>query len=290
LRKLERAVAYAQSPTDLNGKLEPQPIGPIDGQVSANPSDVIEGKGYASIKTRSSVDLSLIPSDRVHIILTDPPYFDNVSYSELSDFYLAWRQRLQDLEPPYNDASVSAPIYENLAVANRSEDSLERYGDELTTIFCECARVLMNEGVIVFTYHHKAAIAWLLLGQALHRSGLSPTSVLPMRGEGQSGLHSQPGTIKWDAVFVCRKGIPKVSNDVTLFVTSDSIDAAGSTLQEYIQLFDKELEVDFRPPDQLNLFRALVVTHATPNRGAAQTIPLYEALCLSLDKLPIGGV
>jgi len=54
------------------------------------------------------------------------------------------------------------------------------------------------DGIMVFTYHHKSPVAWAALGDALVRSGLKCATVLPLRGEGQGGLHSYDGTIKWD--------------------------------------------------------------------------------------------
>jgi len=283
VRKIARAIVYAQAPTDLKHARETTPIGPVDGVVSPDPLRVIHGQCYAAIKTQSSTDLSTLPDGVVHLILTDPPYFDNISYSELSDFYLAWQQQLQTLEPPYDDPRVAAPIRDNLAVTPHAPRALERYGYELTTILRECARVLHPEGVCVFTYHHISEDAWLLLGQALAASGLRCTGVLPMRGEGQGGLHTKAGTIKWDAVLVCRKADRAQPHHSELSVTPAILAEARATVQRYVQRFEKEGSVDFRPPDQRNLFHALLVTQAFVCRGPLPSIPLRTALSLSFQ-------
>jgi adenine-specific DNA methylase len=286
VRKIARAIVYAQAPTDLKHARGMAPIGPVDGVVSPDPQRVIHGQCYAAIKTQSSTDLSTLPDGVVHIVLTDPPYFDNISYSELSDFYLAWQQQLQTLEPPYNNPKVVAPIRENLAITARAPHALERYGHELTLVLRECARVLHAKGICVFTYHHSSEDAWLLLGQALAASGLRCTGVVPMRGEGQGGLHTKAGTIKWDAVLVCRKADRAQPHHSELFVTPEIFAEARAIVQRYVQLFAKEEDVAFRPPDQRNLFRALLVTQAFVSRRPSLAIPLRTALSLSFQPSP----
>ncbi len=80
---------------------------------------------------------------------SDPPYFDNVSYSELSDFYLAWQQALGIADGTYADVHQAAPIEENLAVARRTPGAIATYRNMLSTIFRECARVLRKDGLCV---------------------------------------------------------------------------------------------------------------------------------------------
>ena len=81
-----------------------------------------------------------------------------------------------------------------------------------------------NGRASVLTYHHRSERAWWALGEALVRSGLQCTGVISLRGEGQGGLHSYEGTIKWDAVLVCRpgKGLPVIEKG-TLVVSPDEI-------------------------------------------------------------------
>jgi hypothetical protein len=85
------------------------------------------GSSRASVVTRTSEDLQGIPDSSIDLILTDPPYFDNLSYSELSDFYLAWHQSLGIAEPPYDNSYTPAPIEANLALSNRAEESIDAY-------------------------------------------------------------------------------------------------------------------------------------------------------------------
>jgi adenine-specific DNA methylase len=283
LGKIAKAVSFVAAPTDLNPKGGRKPAktychaAAMDA--STQPARVLNGSSRASISTKTSESLEAIPDRTIDLILTDPPYFDNLSYSELSDFYLAWHQSLGMAEPPYDDATLSAPIKENLALTDRGNESVEVYRKSLRRIFCECRRVLRKDGILVFTYHHKSPVAWGALGDALARSGLKCTAVLPLRGEGQGGLHSYSGTIKWDAVFVCRKGTPVSSdNSDETVVPLAAIKQAQQQASAYAEELAKARHIAFREPDRINLERAMIVASAIVAPVSLSFVPLPDAL------------
>jgi adenine-specific DNA methylase len=160
------------------------------------------------VLNRSSIDLSPIETGTVDLVLTDPPYFDNLSYSELSDFYHVWLRKL--LGPQYvGSGQAHTPIGGALFGGKRSQsrrpaNPKRPFTATLTRIFAECRRVLRPQGSLVFTFHHKSADAWESLGTALLTTGFAIDEVVPVRSEGQSGFHSYEGTIKWDSIFFCR--------------------------------------------------------------------------------------
>jgi putative DNA methylase len=47
---------------------------------------------------------------------------------------------------------------------------------------------------MIFTFQHQAAAAWEALGVAMCRSGLRAVTVLPLRGDGEAGLHRHEGS------------------------------------------------------------------------------------------------
>ncbi|MFH1893528.1 MAG: DNA methyltransferase [Candidatus Zixiibacteriota bacterium] len=286
LRKITKAVAFAASPTNLNPKGGRKPARTYRHvaakDVSTHPWSVLDGSFRASISTKTSENLEGIPDDSIDLILTDPPYFDNLSYSELSDFYLAWHQSLGVAEPPYDNPNLVAPIRENLALTDRDDKSIGIYRNSLHRIFCECHRVLRKDGILVFTYHHKSPVAWSALGYALARSGLKCTTVLPLRGEGQGGLHSFDGTIKWDAVFVCRKGTeaPSATSEAAV-VPRTAIKQAKQRASAYAEDLSKGRQIGFREPDRLNLERAMIVASAVIAPAKLNLVPLSDALKLN---------
>ena len=270
LNKVKKGVAFAKSPTDLHvdgGRMAGGgPVGPEDGRVGRSAQEVVQGQTGATVGVQDSTDLSELPDGSVDLILTDPPYFDNVCYSELSDFYLAFQQALGIAEPPYNDASLSAPMSLSLAAMNRSKQAVREYAEGLNAVLSGCFRVLRQDGVCVFTYHHRSPKAWLCLGEALAGSGLFCTAVLPMRGEGQGGLHTYDGTIKWDAVLVCRKTDDveeaETAGGQDMIVPEEAVGRAQEVARAYGKRLSQDKKLGFGPPDQLNLFRAKLVSGA----------------------------
>ena len=283
LGKIAKAVAFIASPSDLDpkgGRKSAKSYSSMPTMdVSTHPWTVLGGSSRASISTQTSENLEGILGDSIGLILTDPPYFDNLSYSELSDFYLAWHQSLGVAEPPYDNPALAAPIRENLALTDRGDQSIEVYRNSLHRIFCECRRVLKMDGIMVFTYHHKSPVAWGALGGALVRSGLKCATVLPLRGEGQGGLHSYDGTIKWDAVFICRKGVqvPSATSDKAV-VPRTAIKQAKQQAYAYAKNLAKTPQIGFRDPDRLNLERAMIVASAVIAPAHPHLVPLSDAL------------
>lgn len=164
-------------------------------------------------------------------------------------------------------------------LALKHEEELAPTLQRLKQVFRECHRVLKVGGIFVFTYHHKAISAWLAVGEALARSGFTCTSVLPLRGEGKGGLHSYNDTIKWAAVFICRKDKgAKTRNDGKVVVSRKAIDEAAQRSGYFADRLAAHAEIGFREPGRLNLQRAMVATSAVIISGKSQGMPVRAAL------------
>jgi hypothetical protein len=160
------------------------------------------GATRALLLNRSSVSLRPVPSRSVSLILTDPPFYDNLPYSELSDFYFQWlRPVLQEYGA---EKGNTAAISQSLFARRKSVPEHARYLMGLTEVMQECARVLKRSGILAFTFHHREPAAWHALASAIAKAGFSVTGVSPVRAEGVSGFHSYEGTPKWDSVISCR--------------------------------------------------------------------------------------
>jgi len=162
------------------------------------------GAAQALLLNRSSADLRPVSDRSVDLILTDPPFYDNLPYSELSDFYFQW------LRPSLRGSKArrAAPLHlvDSLFVRRKTDVQHSQYVTGLTAVMHECARVLRPDGMLVFTFHHREPAAWHALGRAIADSGFSVTAVTAVRAEGVSGFHSYDGTPKWDSVICCRTG------------------------------------------------------------------------------------
>ena len=156
-----------------------------------------------SIVCTIAQDLSFIQDESVDIVLTDPPYFDNIAYSELAEFFLPWMQ----IVGLVNETNGLSKIGRKSLVGRRHDtDATTRFTAGLSDAFQETARVLKANGLLVFSFRHVLPEAWFALALALAKTEFRATQVFPAPGEAGVGLHTRNGTGLWDAVFVLRNG------------------------------------------------------------------------------------
>lgn len=155
-----------------------------------------------------------IPSvaDRsVDVICFDPPYYNNVQYAELSDYFYVWQKRtLGDLYPDLFVRRLTNKADE--AVANPDRDGGEReakaaYERMMGEIFAEARRVLKDDGILTMMFTHKSQDAWETLTQALIEKGWLITSTVPVESETEQGFHTKGNASAISSIFIsCRKG------------------------------------------------------------------------------------
>lgn len=109
--------------------------------------DLMTGSGKFLLFQGSSTSLDL-PDDFVDHVVTDPPYYDNVQYSDLASFFRVWLAKLLPDEADWS--------YDQREVAvDHDGTASDHYARMLGSIFAECYRVLKKDtGRLVFTFHH----------------------------------------------------------------------------------------------------------------------------------------
>lgn len=166
----------------------------------------------ALLRCDTAEDLSFIPDKTVDAVITDPPYFDNIQYSELADFFYVWlRLGLKDLYPWFNP-ELSSHLNE-IVQNEKMGKTMEFFNKGLKRVFVECHRVLKDEGLLVFTFHHNKLWAWESIGKMLLDAGFYISATPIVRSEGKSGFHSSRGNIRYDCISVCRKRPSTWNND-----------------------------------------------------------------------------
>jgi adenine-specific DNA methylase len=176
---------------------------PIIGKL-ATAFDGIHEPGSVLLQCGSSESLD-IPSKSMDAVITDPPYAGNVMYSELSNFFYVWlRIALRTRYDYFKGETVpwKAEVIENRAQKKGKDEFVEG----LTRVFSEACRVLKDEGILVFTFHHKRIDAWALVLKAVLNSGFYISASYPVRSEMKASTHlHQMKNITMDMVLVCRK-------------------------------------------------------------------------------------
>ncbi|MPZ20983.1 MAG: hypothetical protein GEV06_24240 [Luteitalea sp.] len=139
-----------------------------------------ESAASRSDNDRNSVDLCVF----------DPPYFDYIAYSELSEFHRAWldSRRLG-----------GTPLLPDTA------DPVGSFATSLADCLREIKRRLRPGRPLAFTYHAATSDAWDAVGRALDASDLLVTALWPLRNDVHMGHHTASGNCEWDVVVVCRR-------------------------------------------------------------------------------------
>jgi putative DNA methylase len=171
------------------------------------------GRGRASLFSQSSEDLSMLGTLRVPAVVTDPPYYGNVMYAELADFFHVWlRTAISDQYPEEFSRPLTPKDEEVVEDVTRGHGAPFLYKNHafftngLTRIFSETAALLEQDGMLVFTFHHQANEAWASVLQTALDAGYYMTAVVPVHAEAYTGAHiANKANISYDAVIICRR-------------------------------------------------------------------------------------
>jgi len=190
------------------------------------------------LAAQTAEDLSFIPDNSVDAIITDPPYCDNVMYAELADFFYVWlRLALKDRYACF-EPELSPKARE--IVKNEAQDKDDDFFFRaLTRAFAECHRVLRDDGLFVFTFHHAQTWAWKSVLKAILDAGFYVTSVYPIHSEMRTSTHIMEGGIAYDIPFVCRKRLEESRptsweslKDEIYFAAQESVERLKSSRRE----------------------------------------------------------
>lgn len=163
----------------------------------------------------SAASLGHIPSGSVTLICVDPPYYDNVMYAELADFFYVWQKRsLGHIFPEVfasrltnkDDEAVANPARFRGMGKSARKLAEEDYERKMQAVFAEAYRVLRDDGVMTVMFTHKRTEAWDALAAALMNAGFVITATWPVHTESEHSLHiAKKNAAESTILLVCRK-------------------------------------------------------------------------------------
>ncbi|ESQ16529.1 MAG TPA: DUF1156 domain-containing protein [Chromatiaceae bacterium] len=169
-----------------------------------------EGAPPVTILNQAAAYLPQVPDQSVDLVCMDPPYYDNVLYAELSDYYYVWQKRtLSDFYPGVFNRRLTDKKTE--AVANRARDgsgakAKQEYERMMGEIFQECRRTLKNDGLFTLMFNHKSQDAWETLTRSLVEAGWEITACFPVESESSHSTHQMNLAAAASSIFIaCRK-------------------------------------------------------------------------------------
>jgi putative DNA methylase len=140
-------------------------------------------------------------------VITDPPYYDNVPYSDLSDFFYIWLKRSVGYLYPEHFSSPLAPKKQEAIMDAgrhaRSKDAAMRfYEDSMAKAFSEAGRVLKPGAPLVIVYAHKTTVGWATLVDALRNASFMVTEAWPLDTEMGARLRAMDSAALASSIFL----------------------------------------------------------------------------------------
>ena len=148
------------------------------------------------------------------VIVTDPPYYDNISYAELSDFFYVWlRSALREVHPDLFNGML-VPIDEEMTAVPRFEHARERFEELLSRSLRRMRECCDDEFPSSLFYAYKqqeeeregrASTGWEMMLSALVSAGFQIVGTWPMRTERAERPNAmEANTLATSVVLVCR--------------------------------------------------------------------------------------
>lgn len=271
--RLRRAHEYKKKPADLmyqGAAIErisgvSQPVGASIADSWASFVSAEEQAAYVATKNSAQTD---IPDGAIDLIITDPPYMDNVHYAELADFFHAWLQCMQPYTG-YSDATTTRRVGEV-----QNADPVE-FGKALEAVWTESARVLKPGGLLAFTFHQARISGWVQVVESLRRSGWIVTAVQPVKGEMTTSVVKagarEPSNL--DSVVVCRRAVDGAANP-----HASVEEALATALRELTDL--RDAQVDVGAGDVRSVVRGALLAYL-----ASTGVDLDDSVAAQVDSL-----
>ncbi|MFA6108246.1 MAG: DNA methyltransferase [Candidatus Latescibacterota bacterium] len=206
-RRLLQALDYSERPFEIrvvssNGKKMGEKVyglsSPLGHDIADSFAEFQEGRQlYLSCGDSAATDLA---SASVDAVVTDPPFFDNVHYSQLADFFYAWQGHVLGKNGHHAAASTRAQ-----AEVQQSDPDL--FAQRLGGVWRECQRVLRPDGLLIFSYHHSRTAGWWCILEAITQAGFTIVATHPIKAEMSVAMPKSQAKepIDLDIIIVCRK-------------------------------------------------------------------------------------
>ena len=155
-----------------------------------------------------------LPAESAAVWFTDPPYYDAIPYSDLSDFFLVWLKRslpknlsLQDPHDPANSLSPKRreAVQDEIRIVNGRPKDRAFFEETMGKAFARSRLVLQDAGIGSVIFAHKTTEGWEALLSGMIRGGWTITGSWPIATEMASRLRARDSAALATSVhLICR--------------------------------------------------------------------------------------
>lgn len=199
-------------------------------------------RGEIYVKKGSALKLPY-PDAYFDVMVTDPPYFDSLFYTVLSDCFLPWQRLTLGGIVKLEEELTMDEEQEVVAARHRSENvesAIKKYREMMTVSFREAARTLKEQGVLTMVYSHKTVEGWSVIADAIRSSPFVVTATWPLRME----RRARPRAMKSDALSsVVAMVMRKKKKERTGILDSILLDEIHGSIKQLIERL-KEMGLD----------------------------------------------
>lgn len=161
----------------------------------------------STVVERGSALRLAYPDTTFDAVITDPPYYDNVPYGDLSDFFYVWLKRsIGHLYPEHFSSELTPKKNEATALSSRFDSNMKAassaYEGMMLAALKEASRVLKPRHPLTVVYAHKTTLGWSTLVDALRKAGFTVTEAWPLDTEFSGRLVSQDSAALASSIFL----------------------------------------------------------------------------------------
>lgn len=169
--------------------------------------EALSGLGHPATVVRGSATQLSFMAETFDAVITDPPYYDNYSYSNLSDAFYVWLKRsIGNVHPSHFASELTPKKFEAIKANYRhnGDDAAasRRYEDLMTESLREAHRVLKPNGIIAIVYAHKTTLGWSTLVDAMRAAGFTITEAWPLDTEATGGRKKVDKAMLASSIFL----------------------------------------------------------------------------------------
>jgi len=226
------------------------------------------------IHNETAAHMAMVSENSVDVVCMDPPYYNNVQYAELSDFYYVWQKRtLKDIYPALFTRLLTNKQDE--AVANPERDggganAKKTYEVMMSDIFSECHRILKEDGILTIMFTHKSQDAWETLTSSLIENKWVISAAFPIESEFTNSQNIMNNASAASSIFIsCRKRLSESTEPATW------TGLGGTGVQQRIRQAVKEALEEFRPL-KLNPVDEMVASYGRALRVLSEQWPVFD--------------